>query len=143
MRIELIELGISQMSAGSKTNPGGYEENAATSQFTLSDERTIKEVIEDMLDSGHIPSFCTGCYRLGRVGKDFMDLAKPGLIKAHCLPNAVFTFAEFLEDFADERLKNKGYAVIAKIVAAMPEKNREKTEKYLAEIKAGKRDVYV
>lgn len=145
MRKELIELGISQMSAGSKTNPGGYEEENSTAQFELSDTRSLSQVISDMVDAGHIPSFCTGCYRLGRVGKDFMDLAKPGLIKIHCQPNAVLTFAEFLEDYADAGLKSRGYALIEKTLneGFLPEETVKKTREYLEEIKQGKRDIYM
>lgn len=137
MRDELINMGVSQMSAGSKTNPGGYEEEEATSQFTLSDERTLEQVISSLVDSGHIPSFCTGCYRLGRVGKDFMDLAKPGLIKEHCFPNAIFTFAEYLENFAPPALKQKGYALIERLGP-----HSQSTLQKLTEIKQGKRDIY-
>ncbi|WP_428897861.1 2-iminoacetate synthase [Parelusimicrobium proximum] len=145
MRHELLELGISQMSGGSKTNPGGYEEDCATSQFTLSDSRTLAEVIEDIVDAGHMPSFCTGCYRLGRVGKDFMDLAKPGLIKLHCQPNAILSFAEYLEDFAGERLKAKGYSLIEKTISKdIPTDGLKDTvRKHLEDIKKGKRDIYI
>ncbi len=144
MRDELINMGISQMSAGSKTNPGGYEEEAATSQFTLSDERTLEQVIDSLADAGHIPSFCTGCYRLGRVGKDFMDLAKPGLIKTHCMPNAVFTFAEYLEDFAGPALKEKGYNLIEKTITKnLPDDSTKQfVRARLIEIKNGRRDIY-
>ena len=92
-----------------------------------------------------MPSFCTGCYRLGRVGKDFMDMAKPGLIKTHCLPNAMFTFAEYLEDFAPAPLKAKGYALIestAKATFPADSPIHKLIEDNLAKIKAGKRDLY-
>ena len=96
MRTELFNYGISQISAGSRTNPGAYasEEEHTGSQFQLGDHRTLDEVVSGMIDAGYIPSFCTGCYRKGRVGHDFMDLAKPGLIKEFCMPNALFTFRE-------------------------------------------------
>ncbi len=153
MRTDAFELGISQISAGSRTNPGGYthEEDSEgdnnvgkESQFSLGDHRSLHEVIEDVTAHNHIPSFCTGCYRLGRVGKDFMDLAKPGLIKAHCLPNAIFTYAEYLHDFADDSLKQKGFELIDKMIDSDIE--NEKTKKdiraNLAEIENGKRDIY-
>ncbi len=91
MRTELFNYGVSQISAGSRTNPGAYSEGSADtgSQFSLGDHRSLEEVISSVIDSGYIPSFCTGCYRKGRVGNDFMDLAKPGLIKEFCMPNAV------------------------------------------------------
>jgi 2-iminoacetate synthase len=145
MRKAAFELGISQISAGSKTNPGGYvrESDAdKASQFSLGDHRSLEEVIDDIAKHGHIPSFCTGCYRLGRVGKDFMDLAKPGLIKRHCLPNAMFTFAEYLYDFASPRLQSEGFALIEKMMPDLPPAVRDKTKLKLEEIKAGKRDIY-
>ncbi len=107
MRNELIKYGVSQISAGSKTNPGSYshKDEEAGSQFTLGDHRTLDETIYSLAEAGYIPSFCTGCYRKGRVGHDFMDLAKPGLIKHYCMPNAIFTFVEYLEDFASNETK--------------------------------------
>ena len=146
MRNACLELGVSQISAASRVNPGGYSYDKQTgSQFTLTDERTLAEVIDAVVDAKHMPSFCTGCYRLGRVGKDFMDMAKPGLIKTHCLPNAMFTFAEYLEDFAPAPLKAKGYALIentAKEAFAEGTPIRQLIDKNLANIKNGKRDLY-
>ena len=145
MRRAAFELGISQISAGSRTDPGGYEkaeEEKDSSQFSLGDHRSLEEVIADVAEHGYIPSFCTGCYRLGRVGKDFMDLAKPGLIKAHCLPNAMFTFAEYLYDFAHEPLKTKGFALIEKMMSDLPPAVQQRTKAKLEEIKNGKRDIY-
>jgi 2-iminoacetate synthase len=147
-RREAMELGVSQISAGSKTNPGGYTEEHDTAgteaQFSLGDTRPMIEVIRDIVDAEHIPSFCTGCYRLGRVGKDFMDLAKPGLIKQHCLPNAMFTFAEYLYDFADEGLRKKGFDLINRMIEkeiTIPEL-KDRTTTTLENIKDGRRDLY-
>lgn len=96
-----------------------------------------------MIDSGYIPSFCTGCYRHGRVGADFMDLAKPGLIKQYCLPNALFSFKEYLYDFAGEETRSKGLALIQKMVSDLPQNKRTETVKSeLQEIEKGKRDCY-
>ena len=110
MREDIFNLGVSQISAGSKTNPGGYGEAIINpedeEQFTLNDTRSTGEIIKSVIKHGFIPSFCTGCYRLGRVGQDFMDLAKPGLIHLHCLPNALTTLKEYLIDYADEETKN-------------------------------------
>lgn len=145
-RNDCLELGVSQISAASRVNPGGYsydKENG--SQFTLTDDRSLAEVIDAVVDANHMPSFCTGCYRLGRVGKDFMDLAKPGLIKTHCLPNAMFTFAEYLEDFAPAPLKTKGYALIERTTKEnFPEGSpiRKMIDDNLAAVKTGKRDLY-
>ena len=142
MRRAAFELGISQISGGSKTNPGGYEDDNADEQFTRGDHRPLEAVISDIVDHGYIPSFCTGCYRLGRVGKDFMDLAKPGLIKAHCLPNAMFTFAEYLYDFASEDLKARGLALIEKMMKDLPPARAEQTKANLARVAKGERDIY-
>ena len=146
MRNACLELGVSQISAASRVNPGGYSYDKQTgSQFTLTDERTLAEVIDAVVDAKHMPSFCTGCYRLGRVGKDFMDMAKPGLIKTHCLPNAMFTFAEYLEDFAPAPLKQKGYALIENTAkeAFSPDSEISKLiTRNLSNIKNGKRDLY-
>ena len=146
MRNACLELGVSQISAASRVNPGGYSYDKQNGgQFTLTDERTLAEVIDAVVDAKHMPSFCTGCYRLGRVGKDFMDMAKPGLIKTHCLPNAMFTFAEYLEDFAPLPLKEKGYALInntAKEAFAQDSAIRKMIDDNLAKIKSGKRDLY-
>ena len=104
IRRETFALGVSQISAGSRTNPGGYAEHAqdphSGSQFSLGDHRSLDEVIADCLEMGYLPSFCTACYRRGRTGADFMDLAKPGLIKEFCQPNAILTVKEYLEDYA-------------------------------------------
>ncbi len=146
MRNACLELGVSQISAASRVNPGGYSYDKQNgSQFTLTDERTLDQVIDAVVDAKHMPSFCTGCYRLGRVGKDFMDMAKPGLIKKHCLPNAMFTFAEYLEDFAPAPLKAKGYALIdstTKENFAEGTPIRKLIDENLAKVKSGKRDLY-
>ncbi len=148
MRDDLFRYGVSQASAGSRTTPGGYSEEAGSefthSQFSLSDHRTLHEVVSDMVDGGFVPSFCTGCYRKGRTGADFMDLAKPGLIKSYCLPNGLTSFAEYLEDYADDGLKKKGYALIGKLKAETLEVSvRERIEAGVSGIQAGGRDIYV
>jgi len=145
LRTELFNYGISQISAGSRTNPGAYSHVAdkSGSQFALGDHRSLEEVISGMIDCGYIPSFCTGCYRHGRVGADFMDLAKPGLIKQFCLPNALFSFKEYLYDFAGDETRNKGLPLIIKMIDQMPDtKAKEKIVTELAAIDDGKRDCY-
>jgi 2-iminoacetate synthase len=145
MRTELFNYGISQISAGSRTNPGAYSDDAENSgsQFSLGDHRSLEEVISSMIDSGYIPSFCTGCYRNNRVGADFMDLAKPGLIKQYCLPNAMFSFKEYLYDFASEKTREKGLALIEKMLKDIPENNRKKKIlDNLSNIEKGNRDLY-
>jgi 2-iminoacetate synthase len=145
MRNELCDFGISQISAGSRTNPGSYAhvEEQAGSQFTLGDHRTLDQVISSLADGGYIPSFCTGCYRKGRVGQDFMDLAKPGLIKEYCMPNALFTFKEYLEDFASPPTMKKGFDLIDKLVGEVDSNTlKTKIAGNLESIKEGKRDIY-
>ena len=146
MRNALFSLGVSQISAGSRTNPGGYGEGAANpageQQFSLGDTRSLDEVIRSVCLQGYIPSFCTGCYRLGRVGRDFMDLAKPGDIKAHCDPNAVSTFMEYLMDYASPETRAVGEALVERIVAGMAPAIRRRAESMVRQVRAGKRDVY-
>lgn len=144
MRHEALSLGISQISAGSRTNPGGYSESDSAEQFSLGDHRSLEEVIRDIATMGFIPSFCTGCYRLGRTGKDFMDLAKPGLIKHYCLPNAITSFKEYLVNYATPETQKVGDALIEKMLPDVPEAAlRAKTEASLKAIAAGAVDVYV
>lgn len=145
MRRETFALGVSQISAGSRTNPGGYTESQDhpdAEQFSLGDHRPLDEVIRDVAELGYIPSFCTGCYRLGRTGKDFMDLAKPGLIKVHCDPNAVSTFAEYLIDYASPQTRQLGETMIARTLEQMEPTPRERAEKLLTAVRSGKRDAY-
>jgi 2-iminoacetate synthase len=144
MRTETFALGVSQISAGSRTNPGGYSEgDRSGAQFQLGDHRSLDEVILDIVRMGYIPSFCTGCYRLGRTGEDFMDLAKPGLIKQFCLPNAILTFKEYLEDYAIPETRVEGFALIEKSIGEIPSvQRRDETKKRLVQIEKGERDLY-
>ena len=143
IRRDCLELGVSQISAGSRTNPGGYgNETQHDAQFSLGDHRSLDEVVRDLAEHGFMPSFCTGCYRLGRVGADFMDMAKPGDIKTHCQPNAVSTFVEFLEDYASPATADIGWKVIGKTLEEMPKSLRDHTQGMVSEVKAGKRDVF-
>jgi 2-iminoacetate synthase len=144
MRREAFALGVSQISAGSRTSPGGYTEGEHddAGQFSLGDHRPLDEVVRDIASLGYIPSFCTGCYRLGRTGADFMDLAKPGAIRNHCDPNAVSTFMEYLLDYATPPTRQAGEALLAQAVAAMAPQTRDVSERLLAQVRAGRRDVY-
>jgi len=145
LRDELFRYGVSQVSAGSRTNPGAYADTEGSgSQFQLGDHRSLAEVVGKLGDLGYVPSFCTGCYRKGRVGADFMDLAKPGLIKRFCEPNALFTFAEYLQDFGDEAACVAGEKVVARTLAALPDDaTRARTAAGLAQVASGHRDVYL
>lgn len=117
-RRKVLNLGISQISGGSRTSVGGYaipetpEENSA--QFDISDTRTLDEVVNWLLDLGHIPSFCTACYREGRTGDRFMSLVKSGQIANCCAPNALMTLKEYLEDYATADTRAKGIQLIKK-----------------------------
>ncbi len=143
MRDELIKYGVSQISAASETNPGGYEDKGTGAQFTLGDHRSLDQVISNMIDNGYIPSFCTGCYRKGRVGADFMDLAKPGLIKEYCKPNAMFTFREYLEDYASPETKEKGLRLLKELTESFTKAElKKKVEGNLCRIGDGERDLY-
>ena len=146
MRNELIGLGISQISAGSKTNPGGYldKQDDSAAQFILSDERSTSEVIVDVAKLGYIPSFCTACYRSGRTGEKFMDLAKPGEIHAFCQPNALLTYKEYLEDYADDKSKWAGEKAIELELEKISDPNIKKaTREKLNAVEEGKRDLYL
>ncbi|HOK95178.1 MAG TPA: [FeFe] hydrogenase H-cluster radical SAM maturase HydG [Anaerohalosphaeraceae bacterium] len=145
MRRETFALGVSQISAGSRTNPGGYTEGQDVlneAQFCLGDHRSLDEVIYDAASLGYIPSFCTGCYRLGRTGQDFMDLAKPGLIKEHCDPNALSTFLEYLLDYGSDKTRHLGETLIANVLAEMDPVPRQRSEAMLAKVRQGRRDVF-
>jgi 2-iminoacetate synthase len=147
IRRECYALGVSQISAGSRTNPGGYSEGDAkgppvAGQFQLGDHRRLEEVVEELSAMGFIPSFCTACYRLGRTGRDFMDLAKPGLIKLKCDPNALTTFQEYLIDYASETVCWVGEKAICRELDGMSAKARKTADRMLDKIRCGKRDVY-
>lgn len=143
-RRNALALGVSQISAGSRTNPGGYsEQKQDASQFSLGDHRSLDEVIADVASMGYIPSFCTACYRLGRTGHDFMDLAKPGKIKDMCAPNALATFKEYLSDYASNTTKKIGEQLIQQEISAMSTEQRTLTETMLQKIANGEHDVYI
>ncbi len=154
LRKEVFKIGISQISAGSKTDPGGYHEDTgvvkklpnakrAHGQFAVSDNRTTREVLSDVIKDGFAPSFCTACYRSGRVGKDFMEMAKPGLIQQNCLPNSLLTLKEFLLDYADEETKITGEAMIKQELEKIPNaKRKEQTIAFLKRMEAGERDLF-
>ena len=148
MRSEAFSLGITQTSAGSRTSPGGYgpkpgEKEEENEQFRVADHRPPDEVIQSICRLGYLPSFCTACYRRGRTGKSFMDLAKPGEIQGLCHPNALLTLQGYLEDYATEETRKFGAGQIQEHLAGIadPELRRE-TESRLLEIVMGKRDLF-
>lgn len=152
-RDEIISLGISQTSGGSCTGVGGYAKRLAegscdsshddqsTAQFKVSDERSEAEVSKALLKNGYIPSFCTACYRAGRTGDRFMQLAKTGNISNCCLPNAMLTLAEYALDYGDDEFKQLTFDVIkTERENIKEEKVKTKFDEYLELIKAGERD---
>lgn len=141
----VLDVGVSQLSGGSKTSVGGYAEGIEdaedSAQFDISDNRTLDEIVGWLLELGYIPSFCTACYREGRTGDRFMSLAKRGLIGNCCAPNALMTLAEYLEDYASPAVKVEGAKMIDRLTKIIPsEKVRRITEENLKAIVEGKRD---
>jgi len=145
MRARGLELGVSQISGGSRTSVGGYakeelpEENS--SQFERSDGRTLDEIVNWLLELGYIPSFCTACYRAGRTGDRFMALAKSGQIHNCCQPNALMTLNEYVLDYAGEKTKANAQAVIdAQIHNITNEKVKHTAKEYIKQMEHGERD---
>ena len=144
-RARLLELGISQISGGSRTSVGGYvepePESENSAQFDIADHRTLDQVVGWLLDLDHIPSFCTACYREGRTGDRFMALLKNGQIANCCLPNALITLKEYVNDYASPEVKVKAEAMIKRLLTTVPnEKARATAAKYLDAIDHGERD---
>lgn len=129
VRTRLLNLGVSQVSGGSRTSVGGYTQSERphdTEQFDVSDQRSLDEVVGWLMKNGHIPSFCTACYREGRTGDRFMSLCKSGQILNCCHPNALMTLAEYLEDYASAGTKDAGYKMIADELKNIPKDNVRK-----------------
>ncbi|HCP15927.1 MAG: Iron-only hydrogenase maturation protein HydG [candidate division TA06 bacterium 32_111] len=146
-RRELFKLGVSQISAGSRTYPGAYHDALTNKpdmqQFTIGDTRSLDEVIYDIATHGYIPSFCTSCYRSGRTGENFMKEAKGEHIHTFCQPNALLTFTEYLEDYASEKTKEVGYKLVEDEVLRMEDSPlKKKFIEKLGKTKEGKRDLY-
>ncbi|MBU1099251.1 MAG: [FeFe] hydrogenase H-cluster radical SAM maturase HydG [Bacteroidetes bacterium] len=150
LRRELFNVGISQISAGSKTSPGSYKDSENPEshgqkdmeQFSLGDHRSLNEVVKDVCEQGYMPSFCTACYRSGRTGDRFMALAKDGTIGHICSPNAMATFKEYMIDFADKGTIEVGEKALAEQVEKLPEKTKNKTKSMISKLENGERDVY-
>ncbi|HHW66579.1 [FeFe] hydrogenase H-cluster radical SAM maturase HydG [Defluviitalea raffinosedens] len=149
-RRELLDIGISQMSAGSSVGVGGYAKKMAaeekgieeTPQFNLADHRKPIDVLKSLVKDGYLPSYCTACYREGRTGDRFMPLAKSGQIANCCLPNALLTFEEYLNDYGDEELKAMGRKMIDQEILNVPnERQRARAIEYLNRIRQGERDL--
>lgn len=146
-RRKVLQLGISQISGGSRTSVGGYagyepdERPHDTEQFDVSDPRSLDEVVNWLMKDGFIPSFCTACYREGRTGDRFMALCKVGQIQNCCHPNALLTLQEYLQDYASPETKKLGEELIDREIQKVPDpKRREKALDYLDKIRNGERD---
>ncbi|MHB9129684.1 MAG: [FeFe] hydrogenase H-cluster radical SAM maturase HydG [Armatimonadota bacterium] len=147
LRDELIHLGVSQLSAGSSTTPGGYvtgDDRREAPQFYTSDTRTLDDMVQSLCASGFLPSFCTACYRRGRTGHDFMDLAKPGAIQTFCAINGMLTLKEYLLDYASPLTRAIGLQQIERHLHRLDDDTRHAwaTER-LARIEQGERDLYL
>lgn len=148
-RKELLEVGVSQLSAGSRTYPGAYSDpeydRPDVQQFCVGDSRSLDETIRSIVgDHGYVPSWCTACYRLGRTGEHFMELAKSGFIQKFCLPNGLLTFKEYLEDYGSGETKRVGEELIRKELEGYADPDRRKllTDR-LARMEKGERDLYL
>ncbi|HNQ83050.1 MAG TPA: [FeFe] hydrogenase H-cluster radical SAM maturase HydG [Bacteroidales bacterium] len=150
IRREVLQFGVSQIDAGTKLEIGAYAEeelptaqNPDKEQFLINDNRSLREVIDELLEEGFIPSFCTACYRKGRTGEHFMEFSVPGFIKRYCTPNALLTLAEYLEDYAPAPTAEKGWELILKnLEEEVDPKFTAEVKKRLERIKAGERDLY-
>lgn len=145
-RKRLLELGVSQISGGSKTSVGGYfnpmPEDEDSAQFDVSDRRPLDDVIKWLMELGYLPSFCTACYRSGRTGEKFMEVCKSQHIHNFCHPNAILTLKEYLEDYASDETKKLGLKLIQKELQSFNESQKVKDTvvEDLLKIEAGQRD---
>lgn len=149
LRKEVLQFGVSQIDGGTKIELGKYSEtenekqNLNREQFTINDSRSLNEIIDELLSTGYLPSFCTACYRLGRTGEHFMEFSVPGFIKRYCSPNAMLTLAEYLVDYAPKETQEKGWKVIEKNIEELNDNNRMiELKTRLEKIKNGERDLY-
>ncbi|MEE9367831.1 MAG: [FeFe] hydrogenase H-cluster radical SAM maturase HydG [Pontiella sp.] len=147
LRNEIIQFGVSQIDAGSNIGIGAYsqddEEAYKKSQFVLNDGRSLDLVIRELCEADFIPSFCTGCYRLGRTGEHFMEFAIPGFVKRFCTPNAVLTFLEYMEDYSSPETRTAGMKQIERELERMPDGDPKiKLLDRIEQIKEGNRDLY-
>ena len=149
LRNEIIQYGVSQIDGGTKLELGSYsktvkeEQNLNNEQFKINDDRSLNDIIDELLDQEMIPSFCTSCYRRGRTGEHFMEFSVPGFIKRFCTPNAILTMAEYIEDYAPEQTAIKGWKAIEKNIETLEdEKIKKSVLEKIEKIKAGERDLY-
>ena len=148
IRDEVLQFGVSQIDGGTRIEMKAYYENGEqqdldSEQFEICDMRSLSEVMDELIDKDYLPSFCTACYRTGRTGEHFMEFSVPGFIKRYCTPNAMLTLAEYLEDYAQNGTKEKGYRLIQLNLEEMNgDPFKSKLEERLELIKQGDRDLY-
>lgn len=146
MRKEVIEYGVTQISAGSCTGVGGYKEEESaedSTQFQVSDNRKPLDVLKELIKDGHIPSYCTACYRMGRTGDRFMKLAKAGEIQYVCEPNAILTLLEYSMDYGDKDFETIVNSMIDREIEQMEDKiMKAKLLEKIDSIRKGERDLY-
>ncbi|TCN67570.1 [FeFe] hydrogenase H-cluster radical SAM maturase HydG [Acetobacteroides hydrogenigenes] len=150
IRKAALEFGVSQLDGGTKLEIGSYAEeehpdnqDLKREQFKINDDRSLAEVVDDLLDNKYIPSFCTACYRRGRTGEHFMEFSVPGFIKRFCTPNAVLTLAEYIVDYASPATAEKGWRLIDETIAELDgDKFKDELVTRLEKIKQGERDLY-
>ncbi len=145
IRDKAIANGVSQIDGGTKLDIGSYSasDDGNSSQFTINDNRSLSEVIERLIQSERIPSFCTACYRKGRTGEHFMEFSTKGFIKRFCTPNAILSFAEYLNDYGSQQSKEKGRKLIKDELAAL--QNSPQYQQIIARLRRideGERDLF-
>lgn len=148
IRDEVLQFGVSQIDGGTKIEMKAYSEKEKdqdldAEQFAINDDRSLSEVMNELIDHEYLPSFCTACYRTGRTGEHFMEFSVPGFIKRYCTPNAMLTLAEYLEDYAQNGTREKGYRLIQKNLEEMDnDQFKSGLEERLERVKQGERDLY-
>ncbi len=148
VRAEAMAFGVSQIDGGTKLEIGGYSaskngtQDLNREQFRINDERSLADIIDELIENDYIPSFCTACYRLGRTGEHFMEFSVPGFIKRYCTPNAILTLSEYIVDYASPELAAKGWKAIEKNMAGLDEGLKDGIRKKIDRIKNGERDLY-
>ncbi len=151
LRKEVLQFGVSQIDGGTIIELGGYskakllnrDQDLNREQFKINDDRSLNEIIEELIDNGYLPSFCTACYRKGRTGEHFMEFSVPGFIKRYCSPNAILTLAEYLIDYATPEVQEKGWKAIEKEISSLEgHMNTLELKRRIEKLKNGERDLY-
>lgn len=152
VRREVMQFGVSQIDGGTKIELGEYsksqneDQNLNREQFKIGDDRSLGDVIDELLDHKYLPSFCTACYRLGRTGEHFMEFSVPGFIKRYCTPNAMLTLAEYIMDYSTGEVAEKGWRRIEEELVQLEngefKVDTQEIRTRIAKIKNGERDLY-